>query len=60
MKTFRTEDTTTAPFQIVRDAHGALDFSYAWTREEAEAQAAAYGGEIRERGEFVPHYPDED
>lgn len=55
----QTEDTTTATHQIVRDVHGAIDFSYAWTREEAEAQVAAFGGEIRERGEFVPHYPDE-
>jgi len=57
---FRTEDTTTALFQIVKDVHCAIDFSYAWTREEAEAQVAAHGGEIRERGNFVPHYPYEE
>lgn len=64
---FRTEDTTTALFQIVRDAsvraargYDPLDFSYAWNRADAEAQAAAYDGEIRERGEFLPHYPEDD
>lgn len=55
-----TEDTTTALFQVVTDHHGALDFSYAWSREEAERVAAQTGGEIRERGQFVPHYFDEE
>lgn len=55
-----TEDTTTALFQVVTDHHGALDFAYAWSREEAERVATKTGGEIRERGQFVPHYFDEE
>jgi hypothetical protein len=52
------------PFQIVADRHGAIETSYAWSREWAERQAAemqrvcacgkVHGVEIREAGDFVP------
>lgn len=63
---FKTETTTTATHQIVGDAHCQVVFSYAWEEKGATQEyvrMCANGRnnvQIRERGEFVPHYPNED
>lgn len=55
----KTESQTTATHQVVADSHGAIAISYAWSKQEAQAQATEmrlrYGNaDIRVRGEFVP------
>lgn len=61
---------TSATHQIIRCYAAGLRFSYAWSAEDAQAQAkkiladGPHNGmnnnkvsvEIRERGNFVPHY----
>ena len=55
---------TTATHQIVSDAHGALDFVYAWSAEEAKRSSQSFKKiashqvepTIHVRGEFIPHY----
>jgi len=64
-RVFCTEDTTAAPFQVVSDCHSATEFSYEQTLEGAESvRRTMYelhgNAEIRERGDFVPHYLGED
>ena len=54
-----------AKFQVVGNAHTALRFSYAETREQAETQVQTFKDlgltdvEIREEGNFVPDYDEE-
>lgn len=63
---FQTETITTATHQIVGDAHCQVVFSYAWDKSQATQEyvrMCANGRknvQVRDRGEFVPHYPDED